>query len=148
MEMFAQGRTGMEDAKTHEVQPETAGRNLIQRHDKRQREAASILAWIFVVLVSSALLFYYAKDLATFLTSYPSDIDRNTGLVRFAAVAAFVIVFGIITYLYASGSPVFQLHKAPTGSTAGTSGGQPLDLPTLADALDGITHAAQDIKNS
>lgn len=132
--------------------PKSEGEMLLRERRTRQKNDATALALIIVSIVSAILIFFYANDIATVVTEQSYDKERTLGRIQFNTAmwrlfSAVVLIgaLGLITFLYASGSQVFQL-KALRHISGGSS--SIIDLDVLAKVLDTVTKAAEEIKNS
>lgn len=130
--------------------PKSEGEMLLRERRTRQKNDATALALIIVSIVSAILIFFYANDIATVVTEQSYDKERTLGRIQFNTAmwrlfSAVVLIgaLGLITFLYASGSQVFQL-KALRHISGGSS--SIIDLDVLAKVLDTVTKAAEEIK--
>jgi hypothetical protein len=130
---------------------DTIGAKMLRERRIRQQNDALTLALIIVFLVGAILALTFANDLAIQFTSrgWKENIPENTTIIRFLAAGTLVMVFGVVTYLYAAGSPIFRLRtNSPDLSRDLASDARAIDLESLATALDAITKATDEIKNN
>jgi hypothetical protein len=127
-------------------EPDKQGLNAVRKLRKRRENDALILAMIVVAVIGAGLAITFASDLGNLFTEsryYPADqrmdaVAGKAAVIRIISAFITLGVFGLMTFLFASGSPIFRVGGR--GSAAHV-----YDERMLEAALAEITQSAKTI---
>jgi hypothetical protein len=114
-----------EDETAEEAESTEARPNAIRNLRHRRENDAFLFALIVVAFIGSALALTFASDLGSlFIDRYYSnpdlrlsDIAAKAVIIRIAAAFVIIATLGLVTYLYAAGSPIFRNAKLTAPSS-------------------------------
>jgi hypothetical protein len=108
-----------EDKPAGETEAAETRPNALKNLRHRREYDALLFALIVVAIIGSALALTFASDLGSLFSSRYSEsraVAANAVVVRIAAAFIIIATLGLITFLYAAGSPIFRSAKLSASS--------------------------------
>lgn len=131
----------MTEAEGIKSQSKNVESNALKADRLRRQNDAFLLSIIVVAIIGAALVLAFASDLASFSSgrygeSRVLEIADRTVTIRIVAAFIAIAVLGLVTYLFASGSPILRARTFDTSAS---------NVRVLEAAIDEINQAAKTI---